>query len=452
MNGVVISVLAFIVAIGVLVAVHEFGHFWVAKRFGIKVLRFSIGFGRPLFSRIGRDGTEFVVAAIPLGGYVKMLDTREGSVPDDQRHLAFDTQPVPTRMAVLIAGPAFNFLFAVFAYWLIFVLGVAVLRPVIGGVTDDSPAAQAGLMPEDEIVAVADRPVASWEAVVLAMLDEVLDDGLIDLRLKGPDGDERSAQIDVRGQEFELTEPGRLLNGIGVSFFSLPPVLGEVLPDSPAAEAGLQDGDLIVAADEQDISSWTELVSYIRARPGQEIVLEYERGGEPARIAVTLDSVEEGGTVYGRIGARVQTPEGLRERLYTEQKYGPIAAIGHAIGKTWDMSALTVRILWNMVSGDVSIRNISGPISIAQFAGDSARTGFTPFLRLLAIISISLGILNLLPIPLLDGGQLLYQTIELVKGSPLSERSQLIGQQIGIGLLIVLMGLAFYYDIARLLN
>ncbi len=453
MSSILTNIVAFIFAIGVLVAVHEFGHFWVARRLGIKVLRFSIGFGSPLWRRVaGRDQVEYVIATIPLGGYVKLLDEREAPVPPSEQHRAFNRAPVRNRIAVLVAGPAFNFLFAIFAYWLVFTMGVPGLRPVIGDVAPSSFAAEADLRSQDEILSVGGESVQTWEQTVLALLEEMLDDGKIPLTVRGASGVQRQVEIDVQGEASRLTEPGELLTGLGFEPWRPPAVLGEIVPGEAAERAGLKSGDRILSANGEIIRHWEHWRAFVAARPGETIRLEIERAGRLLSVEVELGVLEADTGTIGRIGAGGQVPEALVERMSAEQRFGPIAALTAAVAKTADMSALTLQMLWKMIIGEVSVKNISGPINIAEYAGYTASAGLVTFLGFLAIVSISLGILNLLPIPMLDGGQVVYQVAELVKGSPVSERTQIIGQQIGIVVLLGLMTFAFYNDIVRLME
>jgi len=447
-------VLAFIVAIGVLVAVHEYGHFWMARRLGIRVLRFSIGFGRALWSRRGASGTEYVLAAIPLGGYVKLLDEREGPVDPAVLSQAYNRKPVWARILVLLAGPLANFLFAVAAYWVLFVAGVPALKPVVGEVAADSMAAQAGLRAGDEIVGVGSQDTSSREAAVLALLEELMKGSVINLRLRGTDGDTRSAELRPEGDRRELTEPGALLPGLGFEFWypHIPARVGKVLPGSPAERAGLREGDEILEVDGQAVSDFEGLVSLVQPRPGQRLELSVLRDGDTIPVPVEVESQREGERLVGRIGLQPAPPADLPDGMRTLERHAPLSALARATEKTWNMSVLTVRMLWNVATGDVSVKNLSGPINIAEYAGFSARQGVLSFLSFLAVVSVSLFVLNLLPIPILDGGQIVFQLAELAKGSPLSDRAQAVGQQVGLFLLLVLMSFAFYNDLSRLFS
>ncbi|MCC5860372.1 MAG: RIP metalloprotease RseP [Gammaproteobacteria bacterium] len=454
-----ISVFAFLLAIGVLVAVHEYGHFWVARRLGFKVERFSIGFGRPLVRWHGRDAdrTEYWLSMIPLGGYVKLLDEREGPVAPEDQGRAFTHRPVPHRIAVLLAGAGANFAFAVVAFGLMFMVGVPGVTPVLGPVSAESLAGRAGLQEREQILQVGGKRTPTWESVMLAMYDDMLADGVIRLTVAAdPDAPSRVAEIPVAGLESRLTEPGALLPGLGLEPWSpsVPAVLGPLVSGGSAARAGLREGDEILAADGQPIADWSDWVGFVRARPDQRVEVEFRRDGGRERATLDIDSVVADGQVVGRIGAEINLDQarGLAEHLRAEQRYGPVMAFGQGWVRTWEMTGLTLRMLGRMVTGDVSARNISGPISIGQYAGFSLVLGLSSFLNFLAIISISLGILNLLPIPMLDGGQIIYQLIEWVKGSPLSERTLLICQQFGLAALLVIMSFAFYNDIMRLLG
>ncbi len=450
-----ISIAAFLVAIGILVAVHEYGHFLAARLLGVRVLRFSIGFGRPLWlRRAGADRTEYCLSAIPFGGYVKLLDERDCPVAWQEQSRAFNRQPVASRMVILAAGPAMNFVFAVLAYWVMFVAGVPGTRPVIGEVESGSVAASAGLVNGDQIISVGGRATATWEGAVVAMLDEMLESGRIVLVVRKDDAPQRLVALDVAGRAADLTEPGRLFPGLGIQPWApeLPPVLGEILPGGAAQRAGLQPGDRINSADDTPIDSWPAWVEFVRKRPGQIVVAQVDRSGQVIPVSIAIERAAGADGEIGRIGAAPHIPPGLFDGMQAIERYTPLPALGAAVERSWEMASLTVRMVVRMVTGDVSVKNISGPINIAQYAGYSASVGIVPFLSFLAVVSISLGILNLLPVPMLDGGQIAYQLIEAAKGSPLSEKSQIIGQQVGIFFLLMLMTFAFYNDISRLLG
>ncbi|HEX9207266.1 MAG TPA: RIP metalloprotease RseP [Steroidobacteraceae bacterium] len=447
-------VLAFLLAIGVLVAVHEYGHFWMARRMGIRVLRYSIGFGKVLWSRRGRDGCEYAFSAIPLGGYVKLLDEREGPVPASQLAEAYNRKPVWRRILVLLAGPFANFLFAAAAYWILFVVGIPALKPVVGDVTADSVAAVAGLQSGDSIVAVGGDAVTTREGVVLAILDRLMDGTPIELEVVDDHGSTRTLDLVVAGDRRALTEPGALLPRLGFDFWypTIPTEIGKIVEGSPAQRAGLQVGDKVVAVDGEPVADFPALVKRVQPNPGKTLEFEVERGGERLQLAIEVESQRDGDRMVGRIGIQPVASVAVPEAMKSLERYGPVAAAARGVGKTWDMSVLTVRMIWNVATGDVSVKNLSGPINIAEYAGFSARQGILSFLSFLAIVSVSLFVLNLLPIPILDGGQVVYQLAELVKGSPLSERAQAVGQQIGILLLLVLMSFAFYNDLSRLFS
>ena len=449
------SAVAFVIAIGVLVAVHEFGHFWVARRVGVKVLRFSIGFGRPLWTwRAGKDRTEYVIAAIPLGGYVKMLDEREDEVAEHELHRAFNRQPLWKRIAVVSAGPLFNFLFAIVAYWAMFVVGVSGPRPIVASVAESTPAAVAGLRAGDEIVAVDGKGAQSWDSVIQTVVGEALDGGRITLTVRNDNGVERDVSLSLAGTSVDDLTRGQFFKTLGVepARVAIPAVLGSIESGSPAARAGLETGDEVIACAGEPVPNWGALVDCVRASPGSPLTLVVRRGGAELEMKVTPQPVAEGDATIGRIGAGVAGAREAIARFYVLERLGPLEAVSRAFDKTGEVISLTLRMLWKMLSLQLSVDNLSGPLSIAQYAGVSAEIGIARYLEFLGLVSVSLGLLNLFPIPVLDGGHLLYYLIELVRGRPLSEHAQFAGQRIGIALLVGLMGLAFYNDIVRLFS
>ena len=449
------SVIAFVVAIGVLVTVHEFGHFWVARRLGVKVLRFSVGFGRALWSRRhGEDGVEYVVAMIPLGGYVKMLDESEGEVAEHERHRAFNRQPLSTRVAVIVAGPAFNFLFAILAYWCMYMVGVEGLRPIVAEVAPGSVAERAGFRTGDEIESVRGAEAVTWQSAVQSIVAASLDGERIEVGVVDGSGRRRERTLDPGGIAVDDLTHGRFFEGIGFmpARPAIPAVIGRIEPGRPAERAGLRPGDRVIEAAGAAVAGWGHWVRIVRERPGETIGIVVERGGARIDLRLTPDVEYAGDVPFGRIGAAVREPEGLFERFYVTERLAPGPALIKGVEKTADISVLTLRMLWKMLLMEVSVENLSGPIGIAEYAGASAQFGFARFLEFLGIISVSLGILNLLPIPLLDGGHLLYCAVEFVRGRPVSEAARFFGQRVGIALLVGLMGLAFYNDLARLLG
>jgi len=453
MDSLLFTVASFLVALAILITVHEFGHFWVARKLGVKVLRFSIGFGRPLWKRTTRDGTEYVIAAIPLGGYVKMLDEREGEVPAEDLPQAFNRQVLWKRSAIVVAGPVFNFLFAILAYWLVFVSGDVGLRPLIGKVTDGSIAAEAGLRPGDELLKIGERDIPTWEAAVYALMGQYLDGGDLSVSVREQDGGEQLHWLN--GQDLAaLPDDPNILNSIGLSPSrpKAPPVIGALVAGEPAQQAGLQTGDLLLRADGVAMDSWGDWVNYVRQRPSQEIRVLLQREDTELGLTIIPRPLRQDDETIGRIGAGVQVPDGFYESYRRERRLGPLAALGASLDKTWDLSVLMLKVLGRMATGQASIENLSGPISIAESAGKSASYGMSFFLKFLAVVSISLGVLNLLPIPVLDGGHLLFFLVEAIKGSPLSEQAMMQGQRVGLALLLGLMTLAFYVDINRLLG
>jgi regulator of sigma E protease len=449
----IFHLLVFILALGVLITVHEFGHYWVAKKLGVKVLRFSIGFGRPLWmKRVGPDQMELVVAWLPLGGYVKMLDEHEAPVAPEERARAFNRQRLWKRAAIVAAGPLANFLFALLAYWFVFLVGVEGLKPVVGKVLPDSIAAEAGFEPGDEILRIDGRPVASWDQRRLYLFRKALDREPVEVLVRSADGIERVRVLDLSQLPARAVDSALIERGLGL-FPRLPealPVVGAIESGSAAARAGLVPGDRITAVDGESVDSWAELVERVRASPGQRLRLTIERAGQRQELDIVPDRLEQDGRAHGYIGVRPRLSE-LPPEMRVTVRLGPLAALAEGVASTWSMSVLTVEMLWRMLMLEVSTENLSGPITIAQYAAYSAKVGFIPFVMFLAVISVSLGVLNLLPIPVLDGGHLLYYGIEAARGGrPLSPRAMAFGQRIGIAILAGLMVLAFYNDLVRL--
>ena len=449
------SIAAFIVAIGVLVTIHEFGHFWVARKMGVKVLRFSVGFGKPLWiKKAGKDQTEYVIASIPLGGYVKMLDEREGEVAAEDIDRAFNRKSVWRRFAIVAAGPAFNFIFAIVAYYLIYLAGVAGIKPMIGEVANPSPAYLAGVKKQDTILSINGVETISWERARFSLLEESVDRGTITLVVQGLDMQISEKTLDLGGLRLLQDEQIDLMGELGLSMWrpDIPPVIDEVILDGAAAAAGVMAGDEILALDGKAISNVNQWVNLIRAHPGRMLSLLVLRQGEKVTLQIRPAIREDNGSSYGFIGVknRIEIPEDIRRQMQVVERYGPVGGLGQALDKTWRMSWLTLKVLGKLVTGEASVKNLSGPITIARYAGLSARIGLEQFFGFLAIISISLGVLNLLPIPILDGGHLFYYLIEILKGSPVSEYTEMVGQKIGIALLFGLMSIAIYNDLLRL--
>ncbi len=448
--------LAFLVAVGLLVTVHEYGHYWVARRLGFKVLRFSVGFGKALWRRVGRDAdrVEYVVAAIPLGGYVKLLDEREGPVDAGEVHRAFNRRPHWQRILVLLAGPAFNIAFAILLLWgLYWINGAQEIRAVVGQVIPDSPAAQAGLASGDEILALDGKPAAGRGDVVIGLLEQMTGDGRVRLTLRNEAGAERVALLDVAdaAERRRLTEPDQLLAGLGFGFWApaVPAQVGDVEAGGPADVAGLQVGDEVLAIDGRPVAGFEAFTQLIQARPGGSMDVTVRRGDDTLTLPVAVGVAEAEGRQIGRLGITSPRRVTLPDSMVRHMRLGPVESLTMGIEESWKMTVLQARVFWRMLQGNVSLKNLSGPLTIMEFAGESAISGFTTFISFLVLISLSLGFINLLPVPILDGGQVVYQLVEWVKGSPLSERAQILGQQVGIAMLVLLMGVALFNDILR---
>lgn len=444
------TVIWFLVAIGILVVVHEFGHYLAARWAGVKVLRFSVGFGKPLLSRrLGPDQTEWTLSALPFGGYVKMLDEREGAVPAAEAHRAFNRATVWRRIGIVVAGPAANFLLAILFYWVLLMQGLPALKPIIGEPPVDTPAARAGLVAGDEIVRVDGVDTPSFTDLRLTLLRAGVAGDPIRIEL----ADGRSAELEPVPMDTENLERDTL-RPLGIVRFdpAIAPVIGSVLPDGAAARAGFRPGDRLVAADGTPIASWQAWVELIRAHPGKTMRIELVRDGRASTLEVTPASVDEAGTRIGKIGAGPKIDESVLAGLTTEVRYGPVEALWRGAVKTWDMSVFTLEMMGRMLLGQVSWKNLSGPLTIADYAGQSATLGWISFVGFLALVSVSLGVLNLLPIPLLDGGHLMYYVAEVLTGRPVSERTMEIGARVGMMLLLLLMSFALFNDLQRLIS
>jgi regulator of sigma E protease len=447
-----------LVTLGLLITFHEFGHYWVARRMGVRVLRFSVGFGRPLWSRRSADGTEYVVAAFPLGGYVKMLDEREGEVTPEERHLAFNRKPLGARFAIVAAGPVFNLVFAVLAFWLMFLVGIPESRPLIGSVS--GIAAEAGLEPGDSITSVDGETTRSWSHAILELVTHALDREDIAVTVEDMDGVSSEHRLDLSGLGPEFSEE-KTLEAIGIEPWRLvvPAEVGEVTPDSPAERAGLRTGDRITQIAGAPVDNWMSIGPLVQehGRAGEPLKLSVERGGSSLDVGV-IPEPQKSGWLSSRLILGIRNAEigsdqqAMLDRAAILLRLGPLEAAPAAVKETWRLTVKTVGLLGRMIVGTASVKNLSGPISIAQFANSSASAGLSHFLFFLGAISLSLGILNLLPIPVLDGGHLLYYLIEWVKGSPVSEQAQVAGQYFGLIALAGLMSLAFINDILRLVG
>ena len=441
---------AFIVALGVLITVHEFGHFWVARRCGVRVERFSIGFGKALWRRTDKSGTEYVIAMIPLGGYVKMLDERAEPVAPELRHYAFNNKTVGQRAAIIAAGPIANFLFAIFAYWLVFIIGVPGVRPVVGEITPNSIAAQAQIQPGTELKAVDGIETPDWDAVRLQLVAKIGDEHTTLSVAQFGSNQRQDKTLDLRQWAFEPDKEDPVSSlGIRPRGPQIEPVLSEVQVNSAASKAGLQAGDRIVKVNGQPLTQWMTFVTLVRDNPDKPLALDIERQGSSLSLTLTPDSKQVNGKAEGFAGV-VPKVIPLPDEYKTVRQYGPFSAILEASDKTWQLMKLTVSMLGKLITGDVKLNNLSGPISIAQGAGMSAEFWIIYYLMFLALISVNLGIINLFPLPVLDGGHLLFLAIEKLKGGPVSERVQGFSYRIGSILLVLLMGLALFNDFSRL--
>ncbi|MDP2901733.1 MAG: RIP metalloprotease RseP [Methylovulum sp.] len=442
----------FIITIGILVSIHEFGHFWVARKAGVKVLRFSVGFGKVLWSYQKKpDATEYVLSAIPLGGYVKMVDEREGEVSPEDLAFAFNRQPLRARAAIVAAGPLFNLILAVALFWSVLVIGETGIKPMLGAIEQGTLAAGAGFTEGDEILSVNDKVTPTWTEALSVIIASALD-GRQEINVNVKNRDDQPQLKILKLTESDTENPEALYQHLGFKPWSpkLKPVIGQVLPDSAALAAGLKKGDLIVSADGNAISDWMQWVDTVKKQPDTAIKLTVERDGVQMPLTITPKPVKVGQRTEGKIGAAVYVPDDLMKSMMVEYSLSPWDAIPAAFETTYFYSWTTLKMMGKMLVGKASVENLSGPISIAQYAGQSANMGLVHFIKFMGLVSVSLGVLNLLPVPVLDGGHLLFFAIEGIKGSPVSEKIQLMFQQIGVALLITLMTLAMFLDVQRL--
>jgi regulator of sigma E protease len=444
----------FVIAIGILISFHEFGHFWVARKTGVKVLRFSVGFGKVLWSRQKNpDDTEYVLSAIPLGGYVKMVDEREGEVKPEDLPFAFNRQPLWVRTAIVVAGPAFNIMLAIALFWGVLVLGETGLRPILGEVKQGTLAATAGFVEGEEIISVGDKPSKTWTEAMSMIIASAMDgEPIVKVKTKNL-ADEQNERM-LKFTESDVQDSEKLYDRLGFKPWSpkLQPIINEVLPNGAALAAGLKKDDLIISADGKAIADWMQWVDYVKKRPDITINLTIDRQGMRLTLPITPKSEQVGEGTEGKIGASVLMPEGLMKSMTAEYSLSPLEAIPVAFKTTYDYSIMTLKMMGKMLVGKASVKNLSGPISIAQIAGQSASMGMVHFIKFMALVSVSLGILNLLPIPVLDGGHLLFFGVEAIKGSPVPEKAQLFFQQIGMALLLLLMATAMVVDVQRLFD
>ncbi|WP_347251648.1 RIP metalloprotease RseP [Legionella sp.] len=449
----VTTLLYFFLALLLLITVHEYGHFLVARLCGVKVLRFSFGFGKVLARWRDKQGTEYAWSLFPLGGYVKMLDEAEGEVPAHERHLAFNNKSVWARIAIIVAGPLFNFIFAFVALWLVLVIGIQSLAPMIDGVKPGSIAASAGLEPKQEIVALDDKKISSWRDFQFALMPLLGSDATISLTVKSlTNGQMKNVSLPLTHWELDTKKPDPL-NSLGIKPFipKIPPVIGEVVEGSPAKKAGLQQGDVITKMNGNPMDDWLDLVEYVKLHPGEELSLIIKRQGHEQVVSLLIGTKLNEGQQEGFLGLRSEKVDWPKQWLRT-QRQGPLQAIGTAFAQTTELTGATFSLIGRFITGKLALQSISGPVGIAQGAGESGRSGLAYYLSFLALVSISLGVLNLLPIPMLDGGHLLYCVIEVIRGKPLSDNVKSVGIYLGLMVLMGLMLLALSNDITRLTN
>lgn len=449
-----LTLAAFLLTLAVLITVHEYGHYQVARWCGVKILCFSIGFGKPIYRRrFGRDQTEFIVAALPLGGYVKMLDEREAPVTDPaDLGRAFNRQSVWKRITIVAAGPIANLLLAILLYWVLLMSGVPGLRPLLGEVSANTAVAQAGMQTEDLIVRIGNTAVNTWQDVRWAILQESLQAKSLEIEVKNKQGHALIHQLDVSKIKADDVETD-ILDSLGLALYRpvLPAQIGEILAGSAAERDGLQVNDKIISVNGEGITNWEAFASMVQKNPEKTLKVEIQRNGTAMHFNVTPDAIDKNGAKVGRVGAAYLMNQAETNRLMTEIKYAPLPALSRATRQTWDTSIFSLKMLGGMLTGSVSWKSMGGPITIGSAAGKSASAGWKVFLGFLALISISLGVLNLLPVPVLDGGHLMYYVVEIFKGSPVSDAVMEVGQRVGIALLGLLMVSAFYNDINRLI-
>ena len=442
----IFNLLSFLAVIGILVTVHEYGHYIVGKLFGVKVLCFSVGFGRPIYKYKSKKGdkTEYRLSIIPLGGYVQFLDSRNDKVQPQEIKRSFNHQPLFSKISILFAGPLFNFIFAVFAYFFLFSNGVMTMKPIVGEVIDGSHASNAGLFYEDEIISINGNNTSDWDTVITSIMSSVVNKQDFSLKVKNKNSGQRLINISINDDKTDLTEPGKLFSGLGFYPWQPPPIVGEIIENGPADLNGLKTGDTIISINNTEINAFTEIRDIVAKRPGEEVQIEFLRNELVLKRNITLGSKKDGKNVNGFLGV------GFSNKIddyWFLDKSNFDEAFRKSIYQTWSTTTFTISMLTKMISGEVSTKNISGPFSIAKYAGVSASAGLNQFLKFLALISISLGVINLFPIPMLDGGQIVQFTIETLKGSPLSPRFELITKQFGIMSILILMSIAFYNDI-----
>ncbi len=453
MNEILQAIVFFIISVGILITFHEFGHFWMARFFNVKILRFSIGIGRSIYTkRFGKDQTEFSIGLLPLGGYVKMLDDREGEVTEEEKKREFNNKPIWQRFCIVLAGPIFNFIFAIFIYSIIYSIGVNALKPIIGDIKPSSISEEFGFVKGQEILAINGTKTPTWPTVIDSLVKHTIFGDTVNIVVES-NSKKQNLSLDLSKIKIDKISDGKLLNELGLSVVKLkiPPIIGMIEESSPAEASGLLKNDKIIAVNGNLIESWDEWVSIIQQNPNELLNTEVLRNNQLIYIYLTPENFKVDGTNIGRIGAGPSINDDLYDSYFTIEQYSLHLAILRAFDKTWEMSVLTLKVLAKIITGDASVKNLSGPISIAKYAGQSASIGVIALLTFLALVSISLGVLNLLPIPLLDGGHLVYYIIEFIIGKPVSDSIQIVGQQIGLVLLLGLMGIALYNDFSRLL-